>query len=274
MADVTIHKLRLDRENITDLDNHPKPENLPDLGDYITGIAEEIDLMKKELEVSVGSGNTTPSIKNSLPVLQDYFHYQPDIAAVTKQIKGMQKVVTDINKPYERFWKSLTGVHENGPWTRTQESALDCKGYGRENCVHSEVDLIERLTRIFVRPAVLVQEDLNHRGIPRDANILDSVNGMSVISNCDEADWACQSFNDQLTYPKEKWTFILPTLTGSQQPIIDTHTQNMLQKTIPSIGTGNPGNIFPYDADSGALLPLFSQDEIIDLIPEPLPDGL
>ncbi len=283
--DITIHELRFDLESITDLNNHPKPDELPDLSDYIDSITKEIDAMKDELEASIDTGSdgsTGSTITTNLPELKTYFNYEPNISAATKQLRGMQKAVSVIsnttpeprglngmNKPYQRFWDSLTLVNEDGDWKRDQKSALDCLDYGWYNCSHTEVDLMERLTRIFVRPAVLVQEDVAHGGIPRDADVA-SANSLPIISNCDEADWVCQSFNDQLTYPKEKWTFILPTLSGSQQPIIDEYTDNILKHTIPGIGTSSSdAQTFPYETTPDQLLPLFSKDDVINLIPEP-----
>jgi hypothetical protein len=286
--DITIHELRLDLPTITSIANHPDPTTLPNLSDEvdsITTILEDMTFALQQSLSSSGSINSDVNIAADLPKLETYIPKETDTEAFKQQLLGINKLVIEIARPYKQFWDSLSIVNEPtvyDPATdtdkenkqyRTQESALDCKKYSDEVCVHTEFDLLERLTRIFVRPAVLMAEDVEHRGEPRDASVARASTD-DPISSCDPADWACQHLQDQHTYPKQQWTFIFPTASGGQQTIIDEYHTKLLEHTLPGLGKPPSGHTtnFPYEASSGDILPLFSKDAVINLIPTPPDD--
>ncbi len=136
-----------------------------------------------------------------------------------------QKTLKQMNDTYAKFWRSLVyenrdeGIEvpkcptNNGEVTMGQ---LDCCGWNDRRCAHTEVDLLERVTRITARPAVFLKEDFYAAGYaqtrvpkPEDKAQL----RVEVYAHCNPTDITCQPLLPAYEIPADGWQIIFPQKT-------------------------------------------------------------
>ncbi|MBI3618715.1 hypothetical protein HY213_01630, partial [Candidatus Peregrinibacteria bacterium] len=146
-------------------------------------------------------------------------------------LAGGQTIIDGMQQRYDEFWKSLT------PDDNTKQ--LQCMGYGQQKCVHVEMDLMERFTRIVARPAVLLKEDFEAYGIPRvpqpspsDPSTVDS----RKDATCWSEDHACSDLPPQRAIPRDGWQTALPS-DGNAGALIDGLRRGIRRSTVQDDGT-------------------------------------
>jgi len=179
---------------------------------------------------------------------------QIEMNGTSVSIGKIRNVIYGMRREYQKFWNSVVEeriLGENETFDRGTEQ--DCYRQGTETCVHTEEDLIERITRLGSRPAILLQEDFGVVGElrPNPANV-----GYDMQS-CPKDDWACQFLGGTKDYPMRGWNM---EWTGTNQDKIDFERGRLLDQTLFQ-GT------LPYETDRKEILPSFAIPPSFPLIP-------
>jgi len=172
------------------------------------------------------------------------------------QISGKTQEMKDA---YEKFWKSLSPLRpEDDSSDRNDipemKRQLDCKYWDVQPCTNVEMDLMERFVRIGSRPDVQLIDDYLSIGYPR---------GFGAA--CNPEDDNCIPTHPEGMPPGSKWEVIGPR---TQQEFIDDLRRSVRELTLPDpVGTIDPDDMPPYDADINHLLPAHDVPDSIDLSP-------
>lgn len=151
---------------------------------------------------------------------------------------------------YEDFWSSLVHFEDE----ETGEVYFWCPAWASWPCVHIEMDLLERFTRIGSRPAVLLAEDYDSHGEPR-----------SDPFTCPPDDHVCLFLNTKARFPKEGWKINAPTI---QQDFIDAVRTNIRSINLPEPIGGVSSSAMPlYEAKPSDLLESMKIVPRVDLRP-------
>jgi len=219
---------------------------LPDLPPVPTIFQEVLDRLLPN-EVLHTSSPTT--IQPTLPELP------PEIREVLEQIS---RILTGMDRTYGEFWESIVEYPERD----IPEKKWDCQGLGVMPCVHVEMDLLERFTRIGSRPAVQLKEDFASHGLLRTGVINNKATADSLPSSrlspptavppCPREDWVCQVFNAEKTYAREGWR-IEGVKEGTGKEDLQNLRERLRKETIP-----NSSSSFPYIVYPEGLLPSFN----------------
>ncbi|OGJ59638.1 hypothetical protein A2881_03270 [Candidatus Peribacteria bacterium RIFCSPHIGHO2_01_FULL_55_13] len=182
---------------------------------------------------------------------------------------SMEKLVGGMNAKYKQFWDAVTK-----PRCDTAEAAKRCagadpaegdccvqpgeekycrRGWNSDTCVHVEMDLLERFTRIGARPAVQLLEDFLVIGSWRTPG-----NANADFPPCDPQDWACLNLHAVRMEPRYGWGAEMST--SSADAAIDALRARMFQETLQSPQ-------FPYQAPSETIVPSFDVRPPLDLSP-------
>lgn len=214
------------------------------------------------------------SVPRSLP---------PPVAANAADLKAAleraEKLLTERNKEYERFWKSIdflqgdeaTPFEERIPTCPTKNGEkkigqLDCCTWGDVRCAHTEFDLLERITRITARPAVMLKEDLLSVGyaqtrIPKaeDKTQLRP----EVYATCWPTDHTCQPLLPKQEVPPDGWQVVFPK--QKQDLSLEEIRAKVRAYTLTPSGkiVGSPP--LPLAAKAQELYPTYSVPESYDL---------
>ncbi|MFH1443959.1 MAG: hypothetical protein ABIG34_01040 [Candidatus Peregrinibacteria bacterium] len=177
---------------------------------------------------------------------------------VEEVMRRMLSMIIGMDETYKKFWESITDFPERnfyGMWS--------CERLDEMPCVHVEMDLLERFTRIGARPAVQLREDFSSYGPFRTDVILDSkVAGVlrsmdldppTAVPACPREDWACQIYNVEKTYAREGWRVEGIKEGIGQQDL--ANLRNRLWKTTIPIGSSSS---FPYIVTPDDMLPSFN----------------
>lgn len=186
------------------------------------------------------------------------------ISAALGTIKGMAYA-------YGKFWDAITK-----PRCGTPEAAVRCRdddptkgdccviageeeycrrGYGKDTCVHVEMDLVERFTRMGARPAVQLWEDFQVAGSWRSA-------GRGSFLPCDPEDWSCMELHEQQHKPRIGW--FSKVRVADQTSSLDSSRLQLFRDTLESAGASSA---FPYEATPETITPSFDQRPDIILSP-------
>lgn len=221
--------------------------NLPDLPPVPTIYQEVLDTLFPTEVIHLSS----PSRMN--PVVADL---PPEIGQVMDRIVEM---ITMMDETYKKFWESITTY----PDQDVPERKWDCQTLDMMPCVHVEMDLLERFTRIGARPAVQLSEDVQAIG-PRRTELLKNANAAqklpsstlippTAVPPCPREDWACQILNVEKTFAREGWRVEGVKEDVGKEDLVNL--RNRLRKeTIP----GNSSSSFPYIVAPDSLLPSFN----------------
>jgi hypothetical protein len=197
-------------------------------------------------------------------------HEGRDVASVIAFIDSAKSFISSLKQAYGKFWDAIVK-----PRCGTQEAFVRCKnddpdqikgdccvlpgeevycrkGWGKDTCVHVEMDLLERFTRIGARPAVELQEDFEVTGAWR-------FEGRGDFHPCDPEDWACQDVHKQRVLPRIGW--FSDVKVDDQTSSIDKWRVELFRDTLQNIGgsSASSASAFPYQADRNTITPSFDQ---------------
>lgn len=234
-------------------DRLEKLSQLPDLPPVPTIFAEVLQKMLPEDVLNPAS----PSVVTfAIPQLD------PKVEPVLRRIMQMTDAMS---QAYQKFWDSIAQY----PKTDVPEGKWDCRNPDTMPCIHAEMDLLERFTRIGARPAIALKEDFLSKGPARRDVIKDAVLLQSLPSSalkphtafppCPREDWSCQVFSAQKTFAREGWR-VEGVQEGTKKDALRTLRNRLRQETIPS----NVSGAFPYIIRPADMLPSFN-------VPGPIP---
>ncbi|MDD5041128.1 MAG: hypothetical protein PHX87_00395 [Candidatus Peribacteraceae bacterium] len=168
-------------------------------------------------------------------------------------------ILTQMDETYKTFWDSITTYPEQD----IPDKKWDCQNLKVMPCIHVEMDLLERFTRIGARPAVQLKEDIQSRGpqrkdVIKDADVTKKLPSMNLVPPtaeppCPREDWACQVLNVEKTFAREGWR-----VEGVKEDLgkedLATLRNRLRKQTIP----GNSSSSFPYIITPQDMLPSFN----------------
>ncbi len=253
--------------------NIPRPPNtgailpLPPLPD-IDAIQEKI----RETLVNLPDPPTNPP----KPALLSLPSSGTNIEEVQTTIRTIGNTVARMRDEYTQFWESLGPItpqeiaQDNALRDGASESKekmaafrnsvpemkrrLECKNWYEMPCVHVEMDLLERFTRIGSRPDVQLKEDYDSQGAARGFG-----------STCMPHDDSCVPVHPESTAPGGQWDIIGPQ---TQEKFINDLRTNVRDLTLPPPGGQlDSQDVPPYVTSPQDLLPLHDVPSAIDLVP-------
>ena len=244
---------------------------LPPLPDTASGVVAAIP----DLEVGPALAITFPDV--SL-VLNAYSQCMEDVGdeSYCRALYGnsdplisMATLGGGMNAKYKQFWDAVTKPRCGTPEAAKRcagadPAAGDCcvlqgeekycrRGWNSDTCVHVEMDLLERFTRIGARPAVQLLEDFLVMGNWRLAG-----GTTSGFPPCNPQDWACLNLHAVRMEPRYGWGAEMSV--SSADAAIDALRARMFQESLQSPQ-------FPYRAPSGTIVPSFDVRPPLDLSP-------
>lgn len=161
----------------------------------------------------------------------------------------------EMESAYYRFWISLnlldptTQPRAYAEFERLKEN-LECQDFAKCPCVHVEMDLLERITRIGSRPAVQLKEDYDSRGAPR-----------SFAGSCPPEDHVCLLLQAQERDFRTGWQLIAPPL---EERTYDKLRSLIRYLILPEpIGGVSSSSMPPYAVSPKEFLPA------LEVLPEP-----
>ncbi len=190
------------------LEYNPNPAipKLPELPP-IPSIAEDVEDRIAEVEV----GNDIPDLIRS-PADPNI-----DINGLKQKMQEIRKIIENMEKEYRKFWNTLERVRN--------ASELDCPKPNSGRCVHVEMDLIERFTRIGARPAVLLKQDFLSIGKFRSPAWVEG------YDTCPYKDWSCFLLNPEYVAGKRGWHIEHPD-AKEQERFTNTLRVEMVQQSL------------------------------------------
>lgn len=201
----------------------------------------------------------------------------PDVsipADVPGKLTEIEGIVSGMDTKYKQFWNAVTkprcGTTEAAKrCAGANPSAGDCcvkageekycrRGWNSDTCVHVEMDLLERFTRIGARPAVLLMEDFLVKGTWRTPGSM-----TAEFPPCDPQDWACLNLHATKVEPRYGW--FAESNVRSQESSIDVERARMFRETLQM--TGSSSSRFPYQAKPDTITPAFDVRRPMDILP-------
>jgi hypothetical protein len=188
------------------------------------------------------------------------------VAGIIQFIQTAKGFIDTMRDAYGKFWNAITKPRCGTPEAESRcknddpdEVKGDCcvlsgeekfcrKGWGKDTCVHVEMDLLERFTRMGARPAVQLYEDFEVTGSWRE-------DGRGDFHPCDPEDWACQDLHKQRVLPRIGW--FSDVKVDDQTSAIEAWRKEAFEESLQSIGTSS--SAFPYQADPNTITPSFDQ---------------
>jgi len=198
------------------------------------------------------------SLDESLPSAPD------NASGVLGKMKEMLQKMNDV---YETFWKSLQEDRSQDP------DKWNCVNVGKLPCVHVEMDLMERFTRIGARPAVLLKEDLQSLGYLRTESSssnsslpFSAPDPIKTQPQCPRADWACQVINAEMRKSTSGWRIEGMERIPAEEALGKLR-EEMRKDTAPK-NYEDDEEAFRYDVQPDDILPSFNVSLPIRLVPE------
>lgn len=215
------------------------------------------------------------STENGIMITYPDVSIPPDAPGTITQMEG---IVDGMNSKYKQFWNAVTkprcGTLEatkrcNG----ADPSAGDCcvkageekycrRGWNSDTCVHVEMDLLERFTRMGARPAIQLFEDFFALGTWRTPG-----NPSVEFPPCDPQDWACLQLHALKVEPHYGW--FMEVNVRSQERSIDKLRARMFKETLQM--TGSSSSRFPYQVNPNTITPSFDVRHPVEIVPIPAP---
>lgn len=184
------------------------------------------------------------------------------------------------NEAYDEFWKSLEppepSFWEFIGWDDGddggEKSRLACEGWNMTPCVHVEMDLIERLTRITAMPGVHLREHLLVQGRPRlpSTTQLTDEATMRMTAVCDPQNDVCSPpLHRTIVDPTVGFQVASPEMDEVWNRSIDDIRRSAREITIDRNGreTENvDGQIFPFVGEPEDLYDSFTVPSDTELL--------
>ncbi|MBU0766277.1 hypothetical protein KKF55_00620 [Patescibacteria group bacterium] len=250
--------IKTEKVNVPTLPDLPP---IPSIKEYIENYEDSGNNIYPEINV----GAYPPSIEFEIWSDSEIDSFQSILSEINSVVAGMRR-------EYAAFWGSQTMFSYDSPPDALTEQ--DCYGPHSDTCVHSEMDLLERLMRFGSRPAVLLMEDFLSIGSSRP-NPADVGYG---IESCPENDWACQLLHGTKTYSYEGWDIDweegeMPDLERrlcpqSEGTLSEQLRSCMFQETL--VDTSGGENKYPYAVDRGRIIPSFHIPDNIEINHTPI----
>ena len=211
---------------------------------------------------SAGSASSfsCPNAQMALQAQKPTFWTPAQRAEITSVMGEIGSLVGGMNQAYKDFWESLNP--EDDEKKEEEKDKLKCRNWHAGVCMHVEMDLLERFTRIGSRPAVLLAEDYRSHGKLR------SFGGV-----CLPDDDACQLLNPETVYPRAGWqvTQGSSSSTNGATPAemrLRSVRARLRDMSLPVPVGGVAVEAFPpYNVSPLDLLQIFETPRAIDLVP-------
>lgn len=230
-------------------------KNLPPIGKEMEKIKTAMQQAKAKLP-KVQTKGSPPSI--SLPD-------PPKPDTVQKMKEAADQIFTMFNtmdRTYGDFWDSIGPFTPEKDWTEAdkklaeQKKKLECTA-GTFPCVHVEMDLLERLTRIASRPLIMLNEDYDSKGVAR-----------ATATACEATDHVCLLMHPEQTKPVQGWEIRGPT-APSVAGFLDSIRTSITSLTFPpKLGSADRNSLPPYDATESQRAEAISPSAPSPLLPE------
>ncbi|OGJ70791.1 hypothetical protein A3G69_02555 [Candidatus Peribacteria bacterium RIFCSPLOWO2_12_FULL_53_10] len=227
------------------------------------------------LPIFSASGAGIPEFSADSGIMVTY----PDVSIpsdVPGALTQMEGIISGMNTKYKQFWDAVTkprcGTLEATKRCKNADpSSGDCcvisgqekycrRGWSSDTCVHVEMDLIERFTRIGARPAVQLFEDFFALGTWRTPG-----NPLVEFPPCDPQDWACLQLHATKVEPRYGW--FTEANVRSQESTIDKLRIRMFKETLQMMGSSS--SHFPYQTNPNTITPSFDVRRPVEIVPVP-----
>lgn len=241
--------------------NIPLPPNtdIPDLPDIIadgpdvSGIFDAIDAATAALP-TVSKDGAPPNMISPF-TLDD-----SRIDSLTIDMIDIWQMIQKLRTTYQRFWDSLT-----------EDMAICCPRWDTAECVHVEMDLKERFTRIGARPAIQLTEERTGAGnsgassTPPTNTVKDDYDSMNdkipnpitdpsftlwkklnlKADDCPIDDLTCRLLYKEKTYPPDGWQVVTPS---KQKKFLEKLRNDVRALDLPDpFGGLDPNKFVPYN---------------------------
>lgn len=195
-----------------------------------------------------------------------------DISLVSRQLDSAHRIIRGMVNAYWTFWSSLDlqpPAPKRAPacGRKSALSPLDCCGWGQQTCVHTEMDLMERIQRIVARPGVLAREDLDTLGVSRVPTPNPVSTNASAIpgyplppvpkrdATCWPEDHACAVPLPERRLAGTGFLLLSPTEMRDPKRAMESVRGELRRSTIRNDGTPTPlpARSLPYDVPTERL---------------------
>ncbi len=225
-------------------------EELPDIGKEVQKIRDALKKSREQLP-KVRQKGAPPTITLPEPI-------DPvTIAEMRTGAAGIVTLFTEMKETYDEFWQSMGPLdsdegekdgesdgaksaredrNKEKQELREKKQKLECD-WGVSPCVHVEMDLVERLTRVGSRPLVFLKEDYESTG-----------SGRTLASDCPPEDHVCLLMHPEKSEPLQGWQIRAPEENDN------SGNEDDARKTLRSLsfpkpaGSAEKKDIPPYDA--------------------------
>jgi hypothetical protein len=201
---------------------------------------------------------------------QPEFPEQMDLDALKTSLHRAQTLLQGRNAAYDEFWKSLEPPDASfwemlGLGGDESERRLTCSGWNSTPCVHVEMDLLERMTRITAMPGVYLRENLLVRGAPRTST--DETDPENTIA-CDPANDLCAPpLHRVIKQPPVGFQVEAPETNARWDQALERIRTNVREGTIDQNGKQTGDVPFPYVGRPEQLYDSFTVPPDVDLLP-------
>jgi len=210
---------------------------LPDIGKDVQKIKDAIKEGRNQLP-KVKQKGSPPSITVPPPVAEG------TIGEMTKAAGDIVTLFGGMKSAYDDFWKSI------GPFNPDKDEELEKKKRGLEcdwgtfPCIHVEMDLVERLTRMGSRPLVMLKEDYDSTGKARESS-----------ATCPPEDHVCLLLHPEKTEPAKGWEIRSPKQENAQDQMDALRTSLRSFGFPDPVGKADEKDLPPYDESLRNLIP-------------------
>jgi hypothetical protein len=218
-------------------EKNPEVPKLPDLPDI-----PKIGKDKAESFIpSIEEDETPPTIRTFIPDLAEV-----DTNEISQILTAMKEILSGMDRAYDRFWSGVL-----------QEGTEECQQIGAGPCVYTEMELIQTLTRLSDRPAVLLKDDF--RSIGERRKPYEEVEG---YAKCEREDWACQLLSGSESYPREGWHI-------TESPIKEEKLDELFIELADEIlKEKDEEDRFPYAVPLEKILPSYEVPGSFSILPK------
>jgi hypothetical protein len=199
-----------------------------------------------------------------------------EMASLSKSFDEIQTMINRMRTEYRLMWESITLENFD------DHAEQDCYAHRSGACVHAEMDLLERITRIGARPALLLREDYYAAAEEFRPNPAEVGYGKD---SCPVDDWACQLLHGRQMYPRVGWAIDWsgkapepesqsafcgegPTDDPFGAARVCLFRDSLQRPGVPAAPTNNAG-LFPYAVPRNDIVESFAiPSDDIQLIPQ------
>lgn len=215
----------------------PKVPELPPVPVFPT-IYEDI----RNSYPTVITKNTVPPVAGveSPPVITVPNLNPVGVQAVLELTANIVKGMAD---EYTLFWDAAVDKPKPG-------TEQDCLEPHKDNCVHAEMDLWERVQRLAARPAIFLLEDFQSIGKRLDRLV-------TPYADCPTNDWVCHILQKTKKKPREGWQTQIKLDPDYQNQFNELIERVRTESDITTGSSASSAPQIPYDLDDDMILPPF-----------------